>query len=49
VVLVVKNPPTNAGDKRWRFALWVRKITWRRACDPWDSPVFLLEIPRQEY
>ena len=30
VVLVVKNPPANAGD-RHRFDPWVRKIPWRRA------------------
>ena len=32
VVLVVKNPPANAGNvKRCRFDLWVGKIPWRRA------------------
>ena len=32
VVLVVKNPPVNAGrHKRHKFDPWVRKITWRRA------------------
>ena len=42
VVLVVKNPPANAGDKRHkrcRFNLRVRKIPWRRASQP--TPVFL--------
>ena len=40
VVLVVKNPPANAGDlKRREFDPWVRKIPWRRA---WPSiPVYL--------
>ena len=27
--LVVKNLPTNAGDKRCEFDLWVGKIPWR--------------------
>ena len=41
VMLVVKNPPANVGDKRCRFDPWVGKILWRR---PWQStPVFLLE------
>ena len=31
--------PTNAGDMRCRFDLWVRKIPWRRAWQP--TPVFL--------
>ena len=32
VVLVVKNPPANAGDiKRCKFNPWVGKIPWRRA------------------
>ena len=38
VVLVVKNAPANAGDKRDGFHPWVRKI-WRRAWQP--TPVFL--------
>ena len=39
VVLVVKNPPANIGGiKRWEFDPWVRKIPWRRACQP--TPVF---------
>ena len=29
VVLVVKNLPAKAGDKRWRCDLWLRKIPWR--------------------
>ena len=38
LVLVVKNPPANAGDRR-RFDPWVGKIPWRRA---WQhTPVFL--------
>ena len=37
VVLVVKNPPANAGDMRHRSDPWVGKIPWR-----WQStPVFL--------
>ena len=40
VVLVVKNPPTNAGDiKRCGFDPWVGKIPCRRAWQP--TPVFL--------
>ena len=40
VVLVVKNPPANAGrHKRHKFDPWVGKIPWRRA---WQTtPVFL--------
>ena len=38
VVLVVKNPPANAGDRRG-FGPWVWKIPWRRAWQP--TPVFL--------
>ena len=35
VVLVVKNPPFNAGDhKRCQFDPWFRKIPWRRAWQP---------------
>ena len=42
VVLVVKNPPANAGDKRHKrrmFDLRVRQIPRRRAWQP--TPVFL--------
>ena len=39
VMLVVKNPPANVGDKRCRFDPWVGKIPWRRAWQP--TPVFL--------
>jgi len=39
VALVVKNLPSNAGNKRLRFNPWVRKIPWRRAWQP--TPVFL--------
>ena len=40
VELVVKNPPTNAGDnKRLGFDSWVGKIPWRRAQQP--TSVFL--------
>ena len=42
VALVVKNPPTNAGDQG--FDPWVRKILWRRKWQP--SPVFL---PRESH
>ena len=39
MVLVVKDPPANAGDLRCGFDPWVEKIPWRRA---WKStPVFL--------
>ena len=34
VVLVVKNPPANAGDMRHGFDPWVRKIPWRREWHP---------------
>ena len=35
VVLVVKNPPANAGDiKRGGFNPWVGKIPWKRAWQP---------------
>ena len=40
MVLVVKNPPANAGDKRCGFDPWVRKIPWRRKWQP--TPIFLL-------
>ena len=39
MALVVKNLPANAGDKRYRFDPWVRKISCRRAWQP--TPVFL--------
>ena len=40
VMLVVKNPLTNAGDiKRCRFNPWVGKIPWRREWQP--TPVVL--------
>jgi len=40
VVLVVKNPPANAGRyKRHSFDSWVGKIPWRRARQP--TPVFM--------
>ena len=39
VALMVKNPPTNAGDMRCGFDPWLRKSPWRRA---WQSTqVFL--------
>ena len=31
VVLVIKNLPASAGDKRCRFSAWAKKIPWRRA------------------
>ena len=34
VVLVVNNPPDNAGDRRCRFDPWVGKIPWRWAWQP---------------
>ena len=40
VALVVKKPPTNAGDiKSHRFNPWVWKVPWRRTWQP--MPVFL--------
>ena len=40
LVLVMKNPPANAGViKRHGFDPWVRKIPWRRKWQP--TPVFL--------
>ena len=40
VVLVVKNPPANAGRRNRRgFNPWVGKIPWKRAWQP--TPVFL--------
>ena len=38
---VVKNLPASAGDAGGhRFDPWVRKIPWKRKCQP--TPVFLL-------
>ena len=35
MLLVVKNPPADAGDiKRHGFDPWVRKIPWRRKWQP---------------
>ena len=34
VVLVVKNPSANAGDKRLSFDPWVGKIPWRKHDNP---------------
>ena len=39
VMLVVKNLPASARDKRRGFNPWVRKMPWRRAQQP--PPVFL--------
>ena len=38
VVLVVKNPPANAGNMRCGSNPWVQKIPWRRTWQP--IPVF---------
>ena len=38
-MLVIKNPPANAGHKRCQFDPWVRKILWRRKWQP--TPVSL--------
>ena len=34
MVLVVKNPPANARDKRCGFDPWVGKILWRKVWQP---------------
>ena len=48
VVIVVKNPPGNAGRrKRCGFDPWVRKIPWRRAWRP--TPVFLPGEPHRHW
>ena len=39
MVLVLKNPPASAGDKKHEFGPWVRKIPWRRKWQP--TPAFL--------
>ena len=39
MVLMVKNLPANAGDKRCGFDPWVGNMPWRRAWQP--TPVFL--------
>ena len=42
MALRVKNTPTYAGDwmdKRHGFDSWVKKISWRRECQP--TPIFL--------
>ena len=39
MVLVVKNPPVNAGAKWHGFNPWVRKIPWRKKWQP--TPVFM--------
>ena len=40
MVLVVKNPPANAGDvKGLKFDPWVEKLPWRRTWQP--APVLL--------
>ena len=30
----MKNPPANAGDGRWGFNPWVRRIPWSRKWQP---------------
>ena len=37
---MIKNPPANAGDKRYGLYPWVGEIPWRRAWQP--TPIFLL-------
>ena len=34
VALVVKNPLANAARQRLGFNPWVKKMPWRRACNP---------------
>ena len=43
MVIMVKNLPANAEDKRHGFNLWVGKIPWRRAWQP--TPEYCLENP----
>ena len=40
VALVVKNLSANARDMRHRFDSWVRKIPWRKACQPTPAGMF---------
>ena len=47
VVLVVKNPPANAGDIRHGFDPWVRKIPLRRGMAT-HSSILAWEIPWTE-
>ena len=44
VVLVIKNPPVNAGDFRPSFDPWVEKIPWRRSWQP-----TLLFFPKESH
>ena len=44
VVLVVKNPPVNAGDLKSKFDPWVGKMPQRREWQPtqyscWENPM----------
>ena len=39
VVLVVKNPPANAGDMEHRFDPWIGKVPWRRT---WQAAAVFL-------
>ena len=34
VALVINSQPANAGDKRYRFDPWIRKIPWKREWKP---------------
>ena len=43
VVLVVKDPPTNAGDMRQGFNPWMRKVSQGRK--QYTTSVFFLENP----
>ena len=45
MALVVKNLSANAGDLRWRFDTWVRKIPWRRAWRPTPWRIAWTEEP----
>ena len=38
---MVKNQLADEGDMRFRFYPWIRKVPWRRACQP--TPVLLPE------
>ena len=44
VVLVVKNPPAKAGDKRHGFNPWVGSIPWKSAWQP-----TLIFLPRESH
>ena len=42
----VKNLPANAGDMRFQFAPWVRKVPWWKAWQP--TPLFLPEKSHEQ-